>query len=535
MGLFYSPSKDHRTVSLEVCVIGAGASGLVVMKELLDEGHVVTCYEKADRQGGLFNYSPTKGGVYDSTILTISNNFMAFSSFPPRDHETPRYWRHTEYFEYLRQFAEKFHLLDRVNFNSEVLSVRKENGKVLVEVQTSTGQVTERLFDAVAICAGAHQVPRIPEFPGRDNFKGRLEHTYDYKNSEPYRGKDVLFVGAGETAADVIHEIAAVANTCTLSLRHYPSVVCRYPKNRPFPNDSYTARIAYAIPRDILTKMNVQEAKRALKNPQIDPAHRVRAEWTLHEKNYFSQFLTKNEAFLEDVASGKVAVNVSGINEITPNGAVFNDATGVTADTIVCNTGYVDDFSFIKDVDITYPRQLYRHMFHPALGSSIAFVGWARPAEGGVPACAEMQSRYFALLCSGRRTLPDKEKLEKLIQRENTAEKAVFADAPSVNTLVPYMAYMDAMARLIGCKPNPLRLLAHPGLLYKYWCASLVNDQYRLQGPHADPESAEQVIRSLAVPHDVKSLIALSIIDIYAVSKKTVLTLLKKQHKIYQS
>src|SRR3989442_10631385 len=111
MGLFYSPSKDRQTVSLEVCVIGAGASGLVVMKELLDEGHVVSCYEKSDRQGGLFNYSPTKGGVYDSTVLTISNNFMAFSSFPPRDHETPRYWRHTEYFEYLRQFAEEFHLL----------------------------------------------------------------------------------------------------------------------------------------------------------------------------------------------------------------------------------------------------------------------------------------------------------------------------------------------------------------------------------------------------------------------------------------
>src|SRR6478735_1306183 len=73
-------SNDHRTVSLDVCVIGAGASGLVAMKELLDEGHVVSCYEKADRQGGLFNYSPTHGGVYDSTRLTISNNFMAFSS-----------------------------------------------------------------------------------------------------------------------------------------------------------------------------------------------------------------------------------------------------------------------------------------------------------------------------------------------------------------------------------------------------------------------------------------------------------------------
>lgn len=535
MGIFYSPSKDHRTVSLDVCVIGAGASGLVVMKELLDEGHVVSCYEKADRHGGLFNYSPSKGGVYDSTVLTISNNFMAFSSFPPRDYETPRYWRHTEYFEYLRQFAEKFHLLGRINFNSEVLSVRRENGKVLVEIQTSTGQIIEPSFDAIAICSGTHQLPRIPEFRGRDDFKGSLEHTYNYKNSEPYRGKNVLFIGAGETAADVVHEIAAVANTCTLSLRHYPAVAARYPAHRPFTTDAYITRNAHTIPRKILSKVNLRAEKRALKNPQTDPIHRVMAEWHLHEKTYFSQFLTKSEAFLEDVVSGKVAVNVSGIKEITANGAVFNDGTGVTVDTIICNTGYIDDFSFVKDVDITLPRQLYRHMFHPALGPSVAFIGWARPREGGVPACSELQSRYFALLCSNKRTLPPSEKLEELIQRENTAEDTTFAHAQSVQTLIPYMAYMDAMARLIGCKPNPLRLLTRPVLLYKYWCASLVNIQYRLQGPHADPESAERVIRSLAVPWDIKSLIGLSIMDAYAGLKGTVLMLLRKQQKIYQS
>jgi len=169
------------------------------------------------------------------------------------------------------------------------------------------------------------------------------------------------------------------------------------------------------------------------------------------------------------------------------------------------------------------------------LGPSVAFIGLARPAEGGVPACSEMQSRYFALLCSNKRTLPPREKLEELIQRESTAEEAEFAHAQSVRTLVPYMAYMDAMARLIGCKPNPLRLLTRPVLLYKYWCASLVNIQYRLQGPHADPESAERVIRSLAVPWDIKSLIGLSIMDIYAGLKRTVLMLLRKQQKIYQS
>ena len=535
MGFLHLRSKDHRTVSLDVCVIGAGASGLVAMKELLDEGHVVSCYEKADRQGGLFNYGPTHGGVYDSTRLTISNNFMAFSSFPPRDYETPRYWRHTEYFEYLRQFAEEFHLLPRISFNSEVVAVRRDDKKVLVEIQSAPGKVIERSFDAIAICVGAHQLPRIPEFPGRDTFKGSVDHTYNYKNSKPYRGKNVLCIGAGETASDVVHEIAAVANSCTLSLRHYPAVILRYPGHKPYPNDAYTSRMAYTIPREVLTKVHLLAAKRELKDPHINPADRVRLEWLLHEKIIYTRFLTKTEVFLEDVASGKVTVNISGIKNITANGAVFNDGAEILVDTIVCNTGYVDDFSFVKDVDITHARQLYRHMFHPALGASVAFIGWARPAEGGVPACSEMQSRYFALLCSNKRTLPPEAQLEKLIQQENAAEEKALVDSQSLKTLVPYMAYMDAMAGLIGCKPNALRLFARPGLLYKYWYASLVNIQYRLQGPHADPETAERVIRSLAVPASLARLIVGSAADIYALSQRTGSTLLRKQQTIYQS
>lgn len=527
---------NQRTASLDVCVIGAGASGLVVMKELLDEGHVVTCFEKADRHGGLFNYGPNKGGVYDSTMLTISNNFMSFSSFPPRDYETPRYWRHTEYFEYLRQFGEKFHVLERISFGYEVLSVRKKDGKVLVEVQNSSGKVTERAFDAIAICVGAHQLPRFPDIPGRDDFKGSINHTFDYKNAEPYRGKNVLCIGAGETAADVVHEIATVANTCTLSLRHYPAIVSRYPgKNKAYPNDAYTSRMLHIIPRSVQSKMRVKESKMVLKDPNADPIRRVIAEWSLHEKNFGSQFLTKSEVFIQDVASGKVDVNISGIKAITSNGAVFNDGSSVTVDAIICNTGYLDYFSFVKDVDISEARQLYRHMFHPALGASVAFIGWARPAEGGVPPCSEMQSRYFALICSGKRTLPPPEKMEELIELENSAERVTFKDAQTVGTLVPYVAYMDAMAELIGCKPKPMKLLRKPGLLYKYWAASLVNDQYRLVGPHADPEAAERVIRSLTVPRGVGEVIAFAVTDTYYLLKKAVLGLVGKRTGIYQS
>ena len=53
-----------------VCVIGTGMSGLIAMKELLERGHEVICYEKELREGGVFNF-PT-GVAYDDMRLTVS-------------------------------------------------------------------------------------------------------------------------------------------------------------------------------------------------------------------------------------------------------------------------------------------------------------------------------------------------------------------------------------------------------------------------------------------------------------------------------
>lgn len=519
MGTFwYSPSEDKSTKSLHVCVVGAGASGLVVIKELLDEGHTVVCYEKEDKEGGLFYYRPDKGGVYDSTRLTISNNFMAFSSFPPRDFETPHYWGHAEYADYLNQFAKHFSILQHIKFSSEVTSIRKVNGdKFEVEFKSGNGHGKRtELFDAIAVCVGAHQVPNIPAFPGLNKFKGKIHHTYNYKNPDPFRGKNVLCIGAGETAADVVHEIAEVADTCTLSLRHYPSIVCRYPRNKPFTNDAYTSRMLYTIPRDELTERFIlRESRINIKNPNIDPIRKVMAKWHLHSNDFFRQFLTKSDVFLEDIANGKVPVNVSGIKEFTENQVMFNDGDMVAIDTIVCNTGFIDDFSIVKDVKIPHIRLLYKHVFHPDLGPRVAFIGFARPAQGGVPACSEMQARYFALLCSGKLIFPPKDKLRKLIIKEGKAEDNYFDHSSSLKTVVPYMDYMDSMAKLIGCKPNAFSLLTSPVILYKYWFGSLVSNQYRLRGPHADPDAAKKVIRSISVPWGFRDIIRFSMWDIY--------------------
>src|SRR5438132_2719495 len=244
--------------SLNVCVVGAGMSGLVAIKELLDEGHRVTCFERTSQEGGNFNYPI--GVAYDSMSLTVSQYHMAFSCFPPPLGEERRFWRREEYAAYLHDFAEKFGLFTHIQFNTEVVKIQRdapEKFHVTSRVkQADTVKVAT--FDAVALCSGAHAVhiPRIPKFEDADTFRGAIEHSVHYRSPEPFRGKHVVCVGFGETAADVTAQIAEVAASCWVSFRRYPAILQRY--YGPYTHDSYTTRIQGMLPRFVINRLLLQ-------------------------------------------------------------------------------------------------------------------------------------------------------------------------------------------------------------------------------------------------------------------------------------
>ncbi|MFC4857308.1 succinic semialdehyde dehydrogenase [Actinophytocola glycyrrhizae] len=484
-----------------VCVIGAGPSGLVATKELLAENHSVTCFEHSASPGGMFRagVGSDEPGAYDSTKLTISNYMMTFSSFPPRDDER-RYWSAAEYRQYLLDFIEKFDLGPSIRYGTDVLGVTKdESGEgYVVEVAPVDDPAarTVHRFDAVVVSTGTHRVPNYVDLPGQDDFTGEITHSAHYRNAERFRGKRVLCIGIGETAADVVSEIAQVADHCALSVRRYQPVIARYPRGREHTNDTFTSYLLNAMPLSVITpfqRLGTKLAKRFGKTV----ASRAVAAWNSKNDHYFNHFITKNEAFLHRITDGTLTVNASGIERLGKDYVVFKDGRRETVDTIMLNTGYVEDFSLVKDVDIDDVRKMYKHMIHPELGTGVVFIGWARPTAGGVPACSEMQSRYFALLCSGKRTLPEPARLEELIEQEAAFENEVFFGNPDLRTLVHYNRFMIGMAKLIGCSPWRPEILASPALAYRLWSGSQVPAAYRLFGPHSDHRNARKTILSL--------------------------------------
>lgn len=134
------------------------------------------------------------------------------------------------------------------------------------------------------------------------------------------------------------------------------------------------------------------------------------------------------------------------------------------------------------------------HTFHPDW-PNCAFIGWARPTSGGIPACAEMTARYFALLLNGKRSLPAD--VPQRIEADKAFYKEALSDSPEIHSLILWKRYMDSYADLIGVRVRLWKYLLNPGLFLRLLYGTMLPVQYRLEGPHASPDTAKQTIMNL--------------------------------------
>lgn len=480
-------------------MIGAGLSGLVALKELLEKGHDVTCYEKELREGGVFNFP--SGVAYDDMRLTVSQHFMCFTSMPAPPQEKRELWTGRRYGQYLHSFAKRFGLFDHIRFGTEVEGIELCQGGQVRVTSHRGAERCEREFDAVAICRGAFRsdAPRMPNIDGLDSFPGRVAHSGTYRDPEPFEGLRVLCVGMGETAADIVQQISDVASSCTLSMRSFPEIIKRYrgPDRRTTDVDS--TRLFHWM--SLEQRNDFYAFKRKFRNQRkLSDRDRLVYEW--NKKSGGRRSLQKNDDFVGNIIDGRIQVRApSALRRIEGNTVIFDDHSTLEVDAIVFCTGYEESSipGWIKNFEISDVRQLYKHAFHPDLGRRIAFFGWARPRQGGLPALSELLARYFALLCSGERELPPKSEMERIIAEDCAREEEWFANSKTTRTLVHYTRYLDDLAELIGCLPNLENYLDDPKLLTHLICSSNIGMSYRLEGPDAFPDIAREACVSAPI------------------------------------
>jgi cation diffusion facilitator CzcD-associated flavoprotein CzcO len=404
-----------------VCVIGAGVSGLTACKALADFGVPHTCFEASDEVGGNWYFENPNGvsSAYRSLHIDISKPSISFRDFPMPE-RYPDYPHHTHIFEWLRDYADAFALREQIRFNTRVQHAQRgERGGWLITLQDGR----QESFDALLVCNGHHWDPRFPNFPG--SFDGPQIHSHDYVDpSTPLDmyGKRVLVVGIGNSAVDIVSELArkTVSDTVFLSTRSGAYVVPKYIFGKPVDQVVKTnpripvglqRRLGHTLPRIFSGRM--EDFGLPTPNHRFLDAH----------PTVSSELLGRLGAG-DAVAKGDVA-------ELLGDRVRFADGSVERMDAIVYATGYNVSFPFFEEDFISAPENklpLYKRMLKPGI-DDLAFIGLGQPIPTIFP-FSELQSKLAARWLSGDWAPPVRAEMEQEIARDEVFHTGHFIDKP---------------------------------------------------------------------------------------------------------
>jgi dimethylaniline monooxygenase (N-oxide forming) len=451
-------------MSYDIAIIGAGISGLVAAKSLVEQGLRPIILERSNRIGGLWNYGKEGGSpLYNSLKTNISKQMMGLSDFPFPD-DYPDFPTHQQVIQYVRSYAKKYDLEKLISYGQEVVKVTVEEGGFLIHTKTASYQVRQLI-----VSTGRFDVPNVPAIQGRESFTGTVIHSKEYDAPSQFKGKDILIVGAAASAMDIASELYEVAKSVNLSVQHLPWVIPPVINGKPA--DHALTWLKAKLPKKIReigfkkTLLNEYFRRGADKNPNA---------WAFKtpELDLDKTRLVPNEKMIPLLIQQKVRI-YSRIRSLEGNTITFSDGETVKADVIIFATGYQTQFPFLDDIIQVKGNYLglYKHVFHPDY-SNLAFVGMANIVGAAFP-LVEMQSRLIAAVFAKKHQLPTPDAMK----REIEAHKAMCDKLDRDPMRVQALSYLDEIARMIGASPN---LMSNTDVLKELMFGPLTAFRFRL-------------------------------------------------------
>ena len=192
----------------DVVVVGAGFSGMYLVKKLRDLGLNFVILEQGGDVGGTWYWNRYPGARCDIPTVEYSYSF---------DKELEQSWdwqelmaAQPEILTYANQVADNYDLRDAMRFNTRVASADFDESENSWTVVTDTGD--EFLARYFIMATGCLSVPNWPDIEGREDYAGRTIHTGLWPHEKvDFTGLRVGIIGTGSSAVQSIPEIAKTA------------------------------------------------------------------------------------------------------------------------------------------------------------------------------------------------------------------------------------------------------------------------------------------------------------------------------------
>ncbi|MFE7129979.1 flavin-containing monooxygenase [Streptomyces sp. NPDC057638] len=311
------------TEELPVFVIGAGPGGLAVAAALRERGARAVVLEKSHAVGASWR------GHYDRLRLHTTRRLSALPGLRmPRSFG--RWVSRADVVRYLEKYAE-VHQLDIVT-GVEVDRLEPADGGGWLLHASGGRRLSGR---AVVVATGYNHTPLIPGWPGREGWGGRLLHAAEYRSPSPYRDRDVLVVGTGNTGAEIAVDLAdGGAARVRLAVRTPPHIVRRSTMGWPAQRTGILVR---HLPAPVVDLGAAGLARLAL--PDLSAHGLPRPPRGLYTRVREGAIPVQDAGLVDAVRRGRVQP-VAAVASFAPDAVVLTDGTRLTPDTVIAATGY---------------------------------------------------------------------------------------------------------------------------------------------------------------------------------------------------
>ncbi|NOH13665.1 MAG: NAD(P)/FAD-dependent oxidoreductase [Chloroflexi bacterium] len=309
-------------------IIGAGPAGLAVGACLKKAGSSFLILEKSDKVGSSWRQH------YDRLHLHTdkSHSTLPFMDFP---RDWPRYISRVQLIEYLEAYAQKFQLEPK--FGQQVKNVQHLDGIWQVKTPGATYQARN-----LVVATGYPRQPHLPAWPGQDSFQGDILHSAAYKNGTPYKNKNVLVVGFGNSGGEIAVDLWEHGARPGLAVRSPVNVIPRELLGIPIltigiAQRKLPPRLADMINGPILRVVMGDLSRYGLPKLPHGPITQIEED---------ARIPLIDVGTIQRIKDGHIRVH-PGIEEFNGNAIVFTDGTQADFDAVILATGYrprVSDF-----------------------------------------------------------------------------------------------------------------------------------------------------------------------------------------------
>ncbi len=338
-----------------VVIIGGGQGGIALGARLRRLGVPAIIIEKNDRPGDSWRKRYKSLCLHDP----VWYDHLPYLPFP--DH-WPVFSPKDKIGDWLESYTKIMELNYWTRSTAQSATYDEASGEWTVVVDRDGEEVVLRPKQLV-LATGMSGVPNMPDLPGRDAFKGEVQHSSQHPGPDAYIDKKVVVVGSNNSSHDICGALWEAGADVTMVQRSSTHIV----KSETLMEIALGALYSEEAVKngidvnkaDLIFASLPYGVLPAIMGPQCDETRKrdadfydrlekagFKLDFGADDTGLFLKYLRRGSGYYIDVgaselvADGKIKLAHGQASEFTADGLKLDDGTELPADLVVFATGY---------------------------------------------------------------------------------------------------------------------------------------------------------------------------------------------------